>query len=78
MTGTGLSTSHMSLQGRHIKYIKMSSAYNKGGFRIGDALMPTKGKGAARLYLQSERNLALADENLGLAQHLKSKHLVPI
>ena len=40
--------------------------------------MPTKGKGAARQYLQSEGNLALADESLGLAQHPKPKHLSPV
>lgn len=39
--------------------------------------MPTKGKGAARQYLQSEGNLAFADESLGLAQHPKPKHLSP-
>lgn len=40
--------------------------------------MPTKGKGAARQYLQSEGNLALADESLGLAQRPKPKHLFPV
>ncbi len=40
--------------------------------------MPTKGKGAARQYLQSEGNLALADESLGLAQQPKTKHLFPV
>jgi hypothetical protein len=40
--------------------------------------MPTKGKGAARQYLQSEGNLALADESLGLAQQPKTKHLSPV
>ena len=40
--------------------------------------MPTKGKGEARQNLQSEGNLALADESLGLAQHPKSKHLSPV
>lgn len=40
--------------------------------------MPTKGKGRARQYLQSEGNLALADESLGLAQQPKPKHLSPV
>ena len=40
--------------------------------------MATKGKGAARQYLRSEGNLALADETLGLAQHPKPKHLSPV
>ena len=40
--------------------------------------MRTNGKRAARQYLQSEGNLALADEGLGLAQHSKRRHLSPV
>ena len=40
--------------------------------------MPTKGKGAARQYLQSEGNLALSGQSLGIAQEPKTKHLSPV
>jgi len=40
--------------------------------------MPTTRKQAARQYPQSEGNLALADESLGLFQQPKAKTLSPV
>lgn len=40
--------------------------------------MPTKREGAVRQYLQSDGNLALADETLGLVQPPRTKHLFPV